>query len=157
MLSRFTKLFVAGLATIFVTSCDDTWTPDDPATEEGALVLDEVTPVAAKVLDVKLIPTEELTSMHGMIEHRVLVQIMANYDPVPGPDPDPAEVLIDIRGEHIVTTHGMTVMLFDATPSLIHLAATVDAECLALPGCLELVAERIDLSGGVLTLEVVHD
>lgn len=155
MLSRITTLILAGLATLFVTSCDDTWILDEPTTDSGALVLDEITPTVSKVLDVKLIPTEELTSMQGMIEHRVLVQIMATYEPVPGPCPPPAEVLLDIRGQHVVSTHGMIVTLFDATPSLIHLAATVDAECLAMPGCLELAAERLDLSGGVLTLELV--
>jgi len=158
MSTRITTFVVAGLVALFAAACDSTWTLDDPATESGALiVLDEVTPAVTKVLDIELLPTEALTSLHGMVEHRVLVQVMATYDPIPGPDPDPAELIVELRGQDVVTTHGMVVTLFDGTPTVIHLAAIVDARCLAMPGCLELAADRLDLSGGVLTLELLPD
>lgn len=158
MLYRFFMLLVASFVGLSAGACDDTWTLDEPSTASSALIkLNALEPAAEVVVDVELRPTAELVGLHGMIEHRVLVYILANYETVPGPCPPPAEVLVDISSMHMVENHTMQLMLFEAGPTMYEFEAVVDADCGDLRFCLSdlvFAAELLDLTSGNVTLEV---
>lgn len=143
----------AGLALL---ACDNLELGSPVAsTARAVMILDVSQPRLQRAIDLELVPSAYLETLHVTLEKRVRVVVEATYVPRPGgPDPSPAHVVIAAGGPSVLRSQGLDLTLTGAGRVVYELEADVEATCDAelCRASIDLDAARVDTGAGDVTL-----